>query len=208
MKEGGKLFIFEGPDGIGKSTLVQNTSDFLRASKIPFISLTSPGKLPGTIGQLVDRIHHTPAEFQIEAITPLALQALHVAAHLDSIETTIKPALADGTTVLLDRTWWSTLVYGRVAEVNETVLGKLIEAEELCWDEITPTVVFLIKRASAFRAEHNEETFNILSRLYENVATRQASKHPVVRISNDALQVSTDLIRQSMLSALNIPHSK
>ncbi len=142
------------------------------------------------------------------AITPLALQALHVAAHLDSIETTIKPALADGTTVLLDRTWWSTLVYGRVAEVNEAVLGKLIEAEELCWDEIIPAVAFLIQRASAFRAEHNEETFNRLSRLYEEVATRQASKHPVVRISNDDLQVSTDLIRQSVLSALNLPHSK
>lgn len=205
--EGGKLFFFEGPDGIGKSTLVQNTGDFLRTSNIPFISLSSPGKTEGTIGHLVDRVHHSPVEFHIKAITPLALQALHVAAHLDSIETTIKPALAEGTTVLLDRTWWSTLVYGRVAEVNEAVLGKLIEAEELCWGEVTPAVVFLIQRASAFRTEHDEETFNRLSQLYEDVATRQASKHPVVRISNNDLQVSTDLIRQSMLSALNIPHS-
>ncbi len=54
MIKGGKLFIFEGPDGIGKSTLVQDTGDFLRTSNIPFISLSSPGKTQGTIGHLVD----------------------------------------------------------------------------------------------------------------------------------------------------------
>jgi len=196
--EGGNLFIFEGPDGVGKTTLVQSTCDLLRENNIPLLSLSFPGKTPGTLGYLIDRVHHSPTELEVKQITPLAVQALHIAAHLDAIETRIKPALSDGITVLLDRTWWSTLVYGKVTKVNEAVLRKLIEAEELCWGEVTPTTVFLVQRASAFRAEHNGETFDALSRLYEEVASSQELRHPVVRIFNDDLYVSTNLIRQSI----------
>ncbi len=205
MTEVGKLFIFEGPDGVGKTTLIQNTADLLRVNNISFISLSFPGKTPGTLGYLIDRVHHTPAELEVKEITPLAVQALHIAAHLDAIEIRIKPALDSGIAVLLDRTWWSTLVYGRVTKVNKNVLIKLIEAEELCWGEITPATLFLVQRASAFRAEHDEETFDKLSRLYEEVASSQELRHPVVRISNDDLQVSTDIIRQSILPIFNIP---
>ncbi|HEY6767746.1 MAG TPA: AAA family ATPase [Candidatus Sulfotelmatobacter sp.] len=88
-----KLVIFEGPDGVGKSTLLKATSDLLAQRKIPFLSLSFPGKTPGTLGELVDRIHHTPQDLQLNAITPLALQALHIAVHLDAIDTRIKPAL-------------------------------------------------------------------------------------------------------------------
>lgn len=205
MKKGGKLIIFEGPDGVGKTTLIQNTSDFLSESNIPFLSLSFPGKTPGTLGNLIDRVHHSPSELDVKQITPLAVQALHIAAHLDAIETRIKPALNEGIAVLLDRTWWSTLVYGKVTKVNESVLMKLIEAEELCWGEITPAKVFLVQRASAFRAEHNEETFNALSRLYEEVASAQEVRHPVVRLSNDDLQITTDIIRAEILPVFNIP---
>lgn len=205
--EGGKLFIFEGPDGVGKTTLVESTCDLLRENNIPFISLSFPGKTPGTLGYLIDRVHHSPAELDVKQITPLAVQALHIAAHLDAIETRIKPALNKGVSVILDRTWWSTLVYGRVTRVNEDVLAKLIEAEKLCWGEITPAVVILVQRASAFRAEHNEETFGALSRLYEEVALSQELRHPVVRISNNELHVSISLIRESILPVFNIPLS-
>lgn len=204
MMEGGNLFIFEGPDGVGKTTLVQSTVDLLRENNIPLLSLSFPGKTLGTLGYLIDRVHHSPAELEVKQITPLAVQALHIAAHLDAIETRIKPALNDGITVLLDRTWWSTLVYGKVTKVNEAVLRKLIEAEELCWGEVTPATVFLVQRASAFRAEHNEETFDALSRLYEEVAASQELRHPVVRIFNDDLSVSTNLIRQSILPVFNL----
>lgn len=207
MMEGGNLFIFEGPDGVGKTTLVQSTVDLLRENNIPLLSLSFPGKTLGTLGYLIDRVHHSPAELEVKQITPLAVQALHIAAHLDAIEARIKPALNDGITVLLDRTWWSTLVYSKVTKVNETVLRKLIEAEELCWGEVTPATVFLVQRASAFRAEHNEETFDALSRLYEEVASSQELRHPVVRIFNDDLYVSINLIRQSILPVFNIPLS-
>lgn len=200
----GKLIIFEGPDGVGKTTLVENTVNFLHAQNAPFVSLSFPGKTVGTLGHLVDRLHHTKAEFQIDEITPLALQALHVAAHLDSIDHEIKPPLHDGKAVLLDRIWWSTWVYGRVSGVNDAILSKLIEAEQLCWGDVSPSVVFLVSRVTAFRAEHSQETFAALSSLYEELAAREELRHPVVRISNDDLQLSMDTVRESIASILKM----
>jgi dTMP kinase len=101
MEQPGKLIVFEGPDGVGKTTLVQNTVSLLEDLSIPFISLSFPGKTPGTLGFVVDQIHHIPKQFQLDSIEPLALQALHVAAHLDTIETKIRPAIHRGLVVVL-----------------------------------------------------------------------------------------------------------
>jgi dTMP kinase len=204
----GRLIIFEGPDGVGKTTLVEATTDFVQALGVPLISLSFPGKTPGTLGHLVYRIHHAQNELQIKEITSLALQALHVAAHLDIIESRIIPALNEGALILLDRTWWSTWVYGQAAKINEIVLSKLIEDEQLSWGGVTPSLVFLVQRSAAFRAEHSQEAFNILSDLYENLAAREELRYPVVRISNDDLQLSTNIIQESIKSILGSPFSE
>lgn len=201
----GKLIVFEGPDGVGKTTLIQNTIDFIQAWNVPLLSLSFPGKTPGTLGHLVYQLHHTKTELQVTEINPLALQALHIAAHLDEIESRIKPALASGTIVLLDRTWWSTWVYGQATHVNEVVLAKLIEAEQLAWEAITPAVLFLIQRTTAFKAEHSQEMFTTLSSLYENLATREELRHPVVRLSNEELPRALATVQESIASLLNTP---
>lgn len=203
----GKLLVFEGPDGVGKTTLVQGICALLQDSGIPFISLSFPGKTVGTLGHLIDRVHHSPTELGCAETTPLALQALHVAAHLDTIESRILPALHDGTNIILDRTWWSTLVYGKVAGVNDIVLEKLIEAEKLCWGRVTPSVIFLVKRSTAFRAEHSGKIFSELSRLYDELAALEERSHPVVRIFNDDLQASITSIQQSVSSIFGTPLS-
>src|ERR1700722_17129093 len=199
-----KLIVFEGPDGVGKTTLISSAAQFLRQTGVPFLSLSFPGKTPGTLGELVDRIHHTPQEFHLKELTPLGLQALHIAAHLDAIETRIRPALLDNTTVLLDRIWWSTWVYGRAAHVEESVLSTLIEAEKLFWGNLLPSIPFLIERASAFRPEHNQETFDTLSSLYKQLAAREEESSPVLRIANDDLRVSEQTIRESITSILSV----
>jgi dTMP kinase len=55
-----KLIVFEGPDGVGKTTLVSSTARFLRQSGVPFLSLSFPGQKTGTLGELVDRINQKP----------------------------------------------------------------------------------------------------------------------------------------------------
>jgi dTMP kinase len=90
-----KLIVFEGPDGVGKSTLMKQTEDLLKHRGILFQSL-SPGKEHGTLGGLVDLIHHDPQQLGLGAFTPLSLQALHIAAHLDHIEARIISRRAGG----------------------------------------------------------------------------------------------------------------
>ena len=100
----------------------------------------------GTIGRLVYDIHHDPVQYGVEKITAASLQALHIAAHLDAIERLILPDLSEGRWVILDRFWWSTWVYGRVARVERTTLDALIQAERLHWKGVQPDAFFLIDR--------------------------------------------------------------
>jgi len=80
----GRLIVFEGPDAVGKSTLVQYLRVLLDQNQLTNETLSFPGDRPGTIGKLVYDLHHAPGKFGIEQISPIGLQALHIAAHLDA----------------------------------------------------------------------------------------------------------------------------
>jgi thymidylate kinase len=195
MTKTGKLLVFEGPDGVGKSTLVNEAGAILTSRGIPYNVLSFPGKNPGTLGWVVDQIHHKPEVFELSKLTPLSLQALHIAAHLDHIESRILPALAQGAWFILDRFWWSTWVYGTVDRVSAGALDKLVEAEQAAWKNTIPAVAFLVKRTSPFRPEHTEARFLELVKLYDEIALRATKYHPVITISNDNLSDSADAIR-------------
>jgi dTMP kinase len=195
MPRTGKLLIFEGPDGVGKSTLVKEAGKILDFRAIPYKALSFPGKDAGTLGWVVDRIHHTPETFEINNLTPLSLQALHIAAHLDHIESRILPVLAQGAWFILDRFWWSTWVYGMLDRVSARVLDKLVEAEQTAWENTLPAVAFLIRRTSAFRPEQTQGKFLQLVELYDEVARRSTKRHRVISISNDDLADSVEIIR-------------
>jgi thymidylate kinase len=195
MTKTGNLLVFEGPDGVGKSTLVTEAGSVLTSRGIPHNVLSFPGKDPGTLGWVVDQIHHTPEVFEINKLTPLSLQALHIAAHLDHIESRILPALAQGVWFILDRFWWSTWVYGTVDRVSAGVLDKLVEAEQAAWKNTLPAVAFLVKRTSPFRSEHTDARFLELVNLYDQISLRASKHHRVISISNDNLLGSADAIR-------------
>jgi thymidylate kinase len=196
MAKHGTLLVFEGPDGVGKSTLVKETEKILALRGVQYEALSFPGKDPGTVGWVVDQIHHNPALFNVTALTPLSLQALHIAAHLDHIESRILPALERGTWFVLDRYWWSTWVYGTAARVNSRVLDKLVEAEQAAWELTLPAMVVLVRRTSAFRPEQTEGKFLELVNLYDELAQRASKQHPVVSIANDDLESSITTIQK------------
>lgn len=151
MKKIGRLIVFEGPDGSGKSTLSKELVKHLRKSGKQCIHLSFPGNEPGTLGHLVYRLHHSPKTFGISHPLPASLQLLHLAAHLEVINKRILPAIRKGQWVILDRYWWSLWVYGRVGGVAPALLAKMVDIEKEYWGDIFP-LVFLIERKNKLRA--------------------------------------------------------
>lgn len=178
----GKLIVFEGPDGVGKSTL---SNAFVRAIQligIPCEYLAFPGKENGTIGHLVYKIHHNERPYQIKRLTNASKQALHIAAHLDAIENRILPALQNNHWVVLDRYWWSTWVYGRNEGVDEPLLDALIKAEIHCWTNRKPDAVFLVNRTK------NEEDNGIHNKLlagYQRLYELEQDSYPIHEVLNN-----------------------
>ncbi|HET8925735.1 MAG TPA: dTMP kinase [Candidatus Acidoferrum sp.] len=197
MTSPGKLIVFEGPDGVGKSTLVESCTEVFKQRGLSFLALSFPGKDAGTLGWLVDQIQHRQRGQEIFGLSELSLQALHIAAHLDHIETRIHPALRRGTHVVLDRFWWSTWVYGRAANVQTEVLDRLIDAERTAWVP-TPAQVLLVNRTTPFRAEHDQERHSRLSALYTELASRERTLYAVTTISNDSIEESLQSLREKL----------
>lgn len=171
----GQLLVLEGPDGVGKTTIADGLEARLKARGISVRRFSSPGNQEGTLGALVYAIHHEPKRFGLTRLPSEALQALHVAAHLDLIDNDIKPALGAGHFVLLDRFWWSTWVYGRKHGTAQRTLDALIHAEQVHWGPIVPVGVVLLNRPNVEQQ---------LTDLYEELGKAQSAQQLVWRISN------------------------
>lgn len=197
MTTAGKLYIFEGPDGVGKSTLAEWFASCLRESGIRSILLSFPGRETGTLGKHVYELHHDPARFEIKALAPASLQLLHVAAHIDAIEERIKPLLADGTTVVLDRFWWSTFVYGVVAGASRPVLDRMIALERAVWNPVEPERLFLVTRAEPLRPEP-PELWPRWRDEYLRLSRQEQQNHPVVVIPNESISEARSQILESL----------
>lgn len=149
----GKLIVFEGADGVGKSDLSLRFFASIESQGHPCMFVSFPGKEEGTLGKLVYDFHANPKDFGVEEFSAASLQALHIAAHIDAIERRILPALSSGRSVLMDRYWWSTHVYGLVGGVNTKLLASMIETEKAAWGAVKPDILFLIDRSQPLRPE-------------------------------------------------------
>lgn len=179
-----RLIIFEGADAAGKSTVCDEYLKALAPQGIAAKLLAFPGNCPGTIGHLVYQLHHDPHSMGVERLTAASLQALHIAAHLDAIESVIVPTLEAGETVVLDRYWWSTWVYGLVGGASPRVPQSLIDTERLAWGRWLPSIVFYVTRSFPLRNEPIE-TWESLRSEYDALATREKENYPVYILSND-----------------------
>ncbi|MFN8557581.1 MAG: hypothetical protein U0531_09620 [Dehalococcoidia bacterium] len=90
------MLVFEGPDGVGKSTISAAVTTQLQAAGEPAGSARLPGRGPGTLGHLVYEIHHDRARFGMEDITAASLQTLHIAAHFGCNRAGHRPRFARG----------------------------------------------------------------------------------------------------------------
>ena len=187
---------------MGKTTLSREATKFLvdTGQKADYVSF--PGWEPGTVGRIVYDFHHSPTSRDVSAT---AIQALHVAAHVDAIERHIRPRLADGINVLLDRYWWSTWVYGVRDGINPAVLRALISFEERVWGNVLPAVVILVqRRAPLGRPEESIPLWNRLETEYGKLADRAHVKQYVEHVDNNGdLAISLQRVVSIIEARLN-----
>lgn len=172
------LFVFEGPDGVGKTTIIRKIEKRLHMAGQACVCLSFPGKEHGTLGAHVYKLHHGLAHYGVTQLSPLSLQLLHVAAHVDTIEQRILPLIRGGTTVLLDRYWWSTWVYGIAAGIPVSQLEAIISMERLVWRGVVPTLLFLLSRQHSLGAP-------ALVDAYKDLVKQESDNYPVITIKNE-----------------------
>lgn len=101
----GRLIVFEGPEGAGKTTQLRRLGAWLAHHGVAHVSVREPG---GTaLGDEIRALLLDPAR----EIAPRAELHLFLASRAELMEEVVDPALAAGAVVLVDRFFLSTYAY-------------------------------------------------------------------------------------------------
>jgi len=193
--------VLEGPNGVGKSTLAEKLAEWFRAQGQKCESFSFPGREPGTLGEIIYRLHHNPTAFGLSHINEISLQALHVAAHVDVIQQRILPAIREGSIVILDRFWWSTWVYGRVSGIKRNTLRGLLQFESAAWGKTRPNLVVLLDRETPFAEESDLSTWSALRQEYIQLAKQEEKRYPVELIRNtESIEDTVDILGDRLMA--------
>lgn len=192
------MFItFEGPDGSGKSTIIQKVYDYLIENNYDVIKTREPGGSPiaEKIRNLILDTENTEMGYRTEALLYAASRAQHV-------EETILPALNENKIVLCDRFLISSLAYqgvGRnlgienVRKINEFAINGVFPDFVLFFD-IDP-ITTLKRKSSLDTADRLEkEGNNFHERVYNGYKEILNSEKNIEII--DATQSVEDVFNQ------------
>ena len=104
--ENGTLISFEGPEGAGKSSVLEAILPLLEEKGIPFITTREPGGVD--IAEKIRQVILDPDHTSMDAKTELLL---YIASRRQHLVERVLPALAAGKVVLMDRFIDSSVAY-------------------------------------------------------------------------------------------------
>lgn len=132
----GLLIVLEGSEGAGKSTQLERLAAALRRAGRDVVALREPGGTP--LGDEIRRVLLDPAS----DIEPAAEALLFIASRAQLVARVIRPALARGAVVLIDRFFLSTYAYQ--VEGRGLPLDGIRDANRLAVGELVPDLTLLL----------------------------------------------------------------
>lgn len=200
----GKLIVFEGGEGAGKTTQIESVYHWLTSSLQPPYTVKVTREPGGTaLGQEIRNLllgEHTPSD-RAELLLYAADRAQHVAQY-------IKPALAQGTIVLCDRYTDSTIAYqgyGRgldlklIAQLNE-IATQGLESDLTLWLDVPAEIGLLRAKNRGKRDRIEQADFAFHQRVHQGF-TILAQQYPQHIHRIDA-QPSEKKVQQQIFSVL------
>ncbi|MEA3430787.1 MAG: dTMP kinase [Nanoarchaeota archaeon] len=133
----GKLITFEGPEGGGKSTIINLIKDYLGLINYPIVCTREPG---GTA--VADMVRQILLDPHIDDLGDEAELYLMLAARAHKNLNIVKPALEAGEIIITDRDYHSSIVYQGFA--RGLGMEKVIALNEISLYGITPDLVFIL----------------------------------------------------------------
>jgi dTMP kinase len=125
----GKLYVFEGIDGAGKSSAVESVANILNSNAVPAVAVKNITK--GPLGVLLrDIINHKEPYVNDRYIANLFLAELH------NVVEEIKVYLDQGIIVLCDRWFYSTIAY-----LDDSLFSDIVGMAKF---DIKPDLTFYI----------------------------------------------------------------
>lgn len=197
MKVKGKFITFEGVDGAGKSTHIDEVISLLTSKNIKVIKTREPG---GTkLGEkLRDMLLHDEMDPETETLLMFAARRQHIAE-------IIKPALDEGLFVLSDRFTDATYAYQyggkHVAYSKIEILESWVHSDfkadlTLLFDLPVEISIERLKKNRApdkFEKE-SEAFFNRLRNVYLDLARQHPNRYRVINANQAIELVSHDVI--------------
>lgn len=176
------IYVFEGIDNVGKTTIIQKLKEKIYESMQCECSIVAfPGNQPRTLGSLVYDIHHNQTKYFDLPLNNTSLQLLHIASHIDLIQSKLKKMSSEQCIVLLDRYWWSTYVYGIANGVESNIIQAILLPELILWKDINVKKIFLLEREKRER-DYEEVKDREIIKLYRELANEELKS---VLINND-----------------------
>ena len=196
----GRLITIEGLDGAGKTTLADGLADVLQARAVTVRLLREPGGV-----ELSERLRDLVKDPAL-TVGPRAEALIYAAARAQLVEEVLRPALAAGEWVLLDRFVDSSLAYqggGRglgveaIAELNRFATAGLVPDRTL-YLRVDPALGRErqgVRAQAADRLEQEGETFfGAVALVYADLAALDPERIRVIDAAQDPSTVLADAI--------------